>query len=164
MTTDRRLRPLETSAWVGPCVLHRDERGSASAELTLLTPLLVLMLLFVVFSGRVADTKLRINDVAHQAARAATQARTSPQASANAQSIASTALASAGITCQSLTVSTDTQGLRPGSTVTVTVSCSVGLSDLTMLGVPGNRTFQSSFSSPVDVWRGAPALAIGRAR
>ncbi|MER6875609.1 pilus assembly protein, partial [Amycolatopsis sp. NPDC000673] len=78
---------------------------------------------------------------------------------ANAQATASAALASAGITCQSLTVSTDTQGLKPGSTVTVTVSCSVGLGDLTSLGVPGSRTFESSFSSPVDVWRGTSTLA-----
>lgn len=140
-------------------VLRRDERGSAAAELTLLTPLLILLLLFVVLCGRLADTKLRINDVAHQAARAATLARTPSQATANAQSTANAALASAGITCQSLTVSTDTQGLKPGSTVTVTVSCSVGLGDLTMLGVPGSRTFESSFSSPVDVWRGTSSSA-----
>ncbi|MGY6655371.1 TadE/TadG family type IV pilus assembly protein [Amycolatopsis sp. TRM77291] len=136
------------------CMLRRDERGSAAAELTLLTPLLILLLLFVVLCGRLADTKLRINDVAHQAARAATLARTPSQATANAQATASAALASAGITCQSLSISTDTQGLKPGSTVTVTVSCSVGLGDLTMLGVPGSRRFESSFSSPVDVWRG----------
>ncbi|WP_435581614.1 TadE/TadG family type IV pilus assembly protein [Amycolatopsis thermoflava] len=145
-------------------VLRRDERGSAAAELTLLTPLLILLLLFVVFCGRLADAKLRINDVAHQAARAATLARAPSQATANAQAAASAALASAGITCQSLSVSTDTQGLKPGSTVTVTVSCSVGLGDLTSLGVPGSRTFQSSFSSPVDVWRGtAPNAQAGGA-
>lgn len=140
-------------------VLRRDEHGSAAAELTLLTPLLILLLLFVVFCGRLADTKLRINDVAHQAARAATIARTPSQAAANAQATASAALASAGITCQSLNVSTDTQGLKPGSTVTVTVSCSVSLGDLTNLGIPGSRNFESSFSSPVDVWRGTSTLA-----
>ncbi|MGB3441132.1 MAG: TadE/TadG family type IV pilus assembly protein [Actinophytocola sp.] len=152
--TEARFRTLTPSACTRIRALHRDERGSAAAEVTLLTPLLILLLLFVVFCGRLADTKLRINDVAHQAARAATLARTPSQATANAQTTASAALASAGITCQSLSVSTDTQGLKPGSTVTVTVSCSVGLGDLTALGVPGSRTFESSFSSPVDVWRG----------
>lgn len=142
--------------------LRHDERGSVAAELTLLTPLLILLLLFVVFCGRLADTKLRMNDVAHQAARAATLARTPSQAAANAQATASAALASAGISCQSLAVSTDTQGLRPGSTVTVTVSCRVGLEDLTSLGVPGSRTFESSFSSPIDVWRGTPTSAQER--
>ncbi|WP_103355631.1 TadE/TadG family type IV pilus assembly protein [Amycolatopsis sp. CA-128772] len=134
--------------------LRRDDRGSAAAELTLLTPVLILLLLFVVFCGRLADTKLRVNDVAHQAARAATLARSPSQATANAQATASAALRSAGIACQSLSVSAETQGLKPGATVTVTVTCSVGLGDLTSLGVPGSRTFESTFSSPVDVWRG----------
>lgn len=158
MTAANLPRRLVRSVHARTSVLRRDERGSAAAELTLLTPLLILLLLFVVLCGRLADTKLRINDVAHQAARAATLARTPSQATANAQSTASAALASAGITCQSLTVSTDTQGLKPGSTVTVTVSCTVGLGDLAMLGVPGSRTFESSFSSPVDVWRGTSSL------
>ncbi|MFJ8965349.1 TadE/TadG family type IV pilus assembly protein [Lentzea sp. NPDC102401] len=134
--------------------LLQDERGSAAAELTLLTPLLIGLLLLVVFCGRLADTKLRINDAAHQAARSATLARTPQQAVTNAQATANAALASAGITCQSMSVSTSTQGLRPGSTLTVTISCTIGLQDLTLLGVPGSRTFESSFSSPVDAWRG----------
>lgn len=154
MTVTCSLAASVRSAYARVRALHRDERGSAAAELALLTPLLIVLLLFVVFCGRAADTKLRINDVAHQAARAATLARTPSQATANAHTAASLALASAGITCQSLSVATDTQGLKPGSTVTVTVSCSVGFGDLTSLGVPGSRTFQSSFSSPVDVWRG----------
>jgi len=159
MITARQWSTVARAACARVRAQRRDERGSVAAELTLLTPLLILLLLFLVFCGRLADTKIRINDVAHQAARAATLARTPSQATANAQATASAALASAGITCQSLTVSTDTQGLKPGSTVTVTVSCSVGLGDLTSLGVPGSRTFESSFSSPVDVWRGTSTLA-----
>lgn len=159
MTITSWMRMLAHSTRVRMTTLRKDERGSAAAELTLLTPLLIILLLFVVLCGRMADTKLRINDVAHQAARAATIARTPSQATTDAQATADAALASAGINCQSLSVSIDTQGLRPGSTVTVTVSCTVGLNDLTMLGVPGTRTFQSSFSSPVDVWRGSNTLA-----
>lgn len=138
--------------------LRLEERGSAAVELTLVAPLLILLLLLVVLCGRLAETKLRINDVAHQAARAATLARTPSQAGANADATANAALASAGISCQSLSVSTDVNGFKPGSTVTVAVSCSVSLSDLAALGVPGTRTFHSSFSSPVDVWRGTSSL------
>jgi Flp pilus assembly protein TadG len=150
------------SVRTGLAEMRRDERGSVAAELTLVTPLLILLLLFVVLCGRLATTKLRIDDVAHQAARAATLARTPEQATAAARTTADAALASAGITCQSLSVVTDTQGLRPGSAVTVTVSCTVGLGDLTVLNVPGARTFQSTFSSPVDVWRGTSTLAETR--
>lgn len=132
----------------------RDDRGSATTELVLLTPLLILMLLFIVFCGRLADTSQRINDAAHQAARAASQARSTPAATENARSTAQAALADAGVACQSLSVQTDTQGLHPGSTVTVTVVCSVDLSDLGLLGVPGATTLHTRFSSIVDFFRG----------
>jgi Flp pilus assembly protein TadG len=115
---------------------------------------MVLLLLFVVFCGRLAATQVRISDVAHQAARAATSARTPAQARAAAQATATASLAAASITCQSLTVSVDSADLRPGTTVTVTVSCAVGLHDLAALGVPGSRTLSWSFSSVVDLWRG----------
>jgi Flp pilus assembly protein TadG len=134
--------------------LYNDERGSAAAELTLLTPLLIILLLFVVLCGRLVDTRLRLDDAAHQAARSASLARSPSQADADARSTADAALSSAGVTCESLAVSTDTQGLRPGATITVTVSCSVGLSDLTLLDIPGSKTIESTFSSIVDVYRG----------
>ncbi|GHH62466.1 TadE/TadG family type IV pilus assembly protein [Lentzea cavernae] len=132
----------------------REDRGSAAAELTLVAPLMVLLVLFVVFCGRLAATQVRMNDVAHQAARAATSARTPTQAEVAARATAAASLAAAGITCRSLTVSVASAGLRPGSTVTVTVSCTVALEDVAALGVPGSRIISCSFSSVVDVWRG----------
>ena len=138
------------------CSIVRDEHGSATAELTLLTPLLIVLLLFVVFCGRLADTRLRLEDVAHQAARAASLARTVASAQIDAKSTAQTALASAGVACHTVDVSVDTAGLRPGTTVTVNVTCVAGLSDLTLLGIPGATTISASFSSPVDVYRGGP--------
>jgi len=129
------------------------ERGSVAAELTVLTPLLLMMLLFVVLCGRLAGTRLRLDDVAHQAARAASAARTVAGAQSDAQSTAQAALAAAGISCRSLQVTVDTAGLQPGSTVTATVSCTVGLGDLSLLAVPGSKQLSASFTSPVDVYR-----------
>lgn len=137
----------------------RDDRGSAAVELALVAPLMILLLLFVVFCGRLAASQVRLNDVAHQAARAATTARTPAQATTAARATATAALAAAGVTCRSLTVSTDASGFRPGSTVTVTVSCTVDLHDLSGLGVPGSRTLSCRFSSVVDSWRGTSPLA-----
>lgn len=137
----------------------RDERGSAAAELALGAPLLVLLLLFVVFCGRLATTQVRISDVAHQAVRAATSARTPSQAATAAHETAASALAAAGVTCRSLAVAIDTAGLRPGSTVTATISCTVDLNDLSGLGLPGSRTLTCTFSSVVDTWRGTSGAA-----
>ncbi|WP_322755230.1 TadE/TadG family type IV pilus assembly protein, partial [Frankia sp. Cas3] len=79
------------------------DRGSATAELVLILPVLLLMLLFLVLCYRVSDAKLRIADVAHQAARAASIAGTPGQAVTDARATAQTALADAGVTCEHLT-------------------------------------------------------------
>ncbi|MBQ0926686.1 TadE/TadG family type IV pilus assembly protein [Saccharopolyspora endophytica] len=137
-----------------PLRLQRDERGSVATELTLLVPVLIVLLLFVVFCGRLADSRLRVNDAAHQAVRAATLARSTSQANRDAHATAQAALSQAGLRCQHLGVSARLAGMQPGSTVTVTLTCTIGLSDLAMLGVPGTTTATSTASSVVDQWRG----------
>lgn len=159
MNPVRRLRKLGSQAQAR----LRDERGSAAAELALGAPVLVLLLLFVVFCGRLATAQVRINDVAHQAVRAATLARTPDQATTAARETAAAALAAAGVTCRSMAVSIDPAGFRPGSTVTATISCTVDLRDLSGLGVPASRTFSCSFSSVVDTWRGTSLAETGAA-
>ncbi|HVK20006.1 MAG TPA: TadE family protein [Actinokineospora sp.] len=141
--------------------LVRNERGSATVELVIIAPPLIVMLLFVVFCGRMASTGQRVTDAAHQASRAASLARSPVAAAADARSTAHNALANAGVSCQGLDVNIDTQGLRPGSTVTVTIVCTVGLSDLSLLGLPGTSDFRGSFSSVVDVHRSSPPILVG---
>jgi Flp pilus assembly protein TadG len=134
--------------------LVHDEHGSAVVELVLLTPVLILMLLFIVLCARLSDADLRLGDAAHQAARAATTARNPIAAASDATSTAQTALADAGIACQSLSARTDTGGLQPGSTVTTTLSCTIGLRDLALLSLPGSVTLTATSSSIVDIYRG----------
>lgn len=133
--------------------MRQDERGSATTELVLLTPVLIMLLLFVVFCGRLAEARLRVDDAAHQAVRAASLARSSVEAVADARTTAEAALGQAGVTCRDLSVNAQTAGLRPGSTVIVTVRCDIGLSDMSLLGVPGSTTAEASASSVVDQWR-----------
>lgn len=134
-------------------LLHND-RGSVAAEAALVTPLLILLLLFVVFSGRLASAQLKVNDAAHQAARAATLARTTDHASTAAEATARSALARAGVSCRSLTVCSDVGMLAPGSSVRVTISCRIGLADLGLPVLPGAAEATASASSVVDQWRG----------
>lgn len=131
----------------------REDRGSASSEIVLFTPLLVMLLVFVaVVVHRGVDARLRINDVAHQAARAASLERTSTRAASQARSTATAALAAAGVACQSVTVDVAAAGLRPGGTVTVTVSCEVDLGDALVLGA-GRKRLSATAIEPVDTWR-----------
>ncbi|WP_239312241.1 TadE/TadG family type IV pilus assembly protein [Frankia sp. Cj3] len=135
------------------------DRGSATAELVLILPVLLLMLAFLVLCYRVSDARLWIADVAHQAARAASLAGTPTQAVTDARTTAQNALAGAGVTCQDLTVDTDPAGLAQGALVRVTVTCTARLDDLAMLGTPGSATLRASSTSPVDTFGDQPGQA-----
>jgi len=133
--------------------LHRDERGSIAAELVLLTPLLILLLLFVVALGRLSGARLDVDGAAAQAARAASIARDPSTATAMAQQTATAALGSDHVTCAQLTVYTDTAQFAPGGSVAVTVTCHVALSDLTGLRLPASESVTSTASSVIDTYR-----------
>ena len=129
------------------------QRGSVAAELTLVTPFLVALLVFVaVLVHRGVDARLRLNDAAHQAARAASIERDPSRAIVAARTTAEQALAAAGVVCQDLTVDTDTGAMAPGGVVAVTLTCRVNLTDASLLKL-GDRSLSASASEPIDEWR-----------
>ncbi len=144
-----------SSAMTLPGRLKRDETGSVVAELVLLTPLLILVLLFVVALGRLAGARIDVDGAAAQAARAASIARDPATAAAMAQQTATAALGSDNVTCAQLSVSTDTAQFQPGGVVAVTVTCTVSLSDLTGLRLPASESISSRFVEVVDTYRSA---------
>ena len=135
--------------------LGEREEGSVATELVLLTPLLLLMLLFVVALGRTVSARLDVDGAAAQAARAASIARDPATATAMAQQTATTALGSDNVTCGHLTVNTDTADFTPGGQVQVTVTCTVDLADLVGLRLPASQTVTSTSTSVIDVYRSA---------
>lgn len=138
----------------------RDDRGSATSEVVLLTPLLIMLLVFIaVLVHRSVDARLRINDAAHQAARAASLERTAARASEQARATATTTLASAGVTCRSVTVNIVSGSLRPGGAVTVTVTCDVDFGDALMFGVGSSKRLSATAIEPVDVHRSTNAAS-----
>jgi len=133
--------------------LRRDESGSVTAELVLLTPLLILLLLFVVALGRLAGARLEVDGAAAQAARAASIAQSPSSATAMAQQTATAALSSDHVTCAQLSVDTDTSRFTPGGSVGVTVTGTVNLGDLTGLRLPSAETISSQSTSVIDTYR-----------
>jgi Flp pilus assembly protein TadG len=131
----------------------QPERGSVAVELTLIVPVFVLFLLLIVALGRATDADIQVQDAAHAAARAATLAAYPGAAQAAAEQAAEDSLAQAGVSCQSFTVDAQVGDLAPGSTVTVTVTCTVGLADVSGISLPGARTVSASFASVVDQYR-----------
>jgi Flp pilus assembly protein TadG len=131
------------------------DRGSASLELVLLTPLLLALLLLVELGGRYAQARADVDSAARDAARAGSLERSSAAAADAAEEAAERRLAARDIVCTDLVVDLGDTDFRAGGEVNVTVSCAVDLSDLTGLGVPSSVTFDSTFSEPIDVFRGA---------
>ena len=135
--------------------LRAAEEGSVATELVLLTPLLILMLLFVVALGRTVSARMEVDGAAAQAARAASIARDPATATAMAQQAATTALGSDHVTCADLTVTTDTADFAPGGQVAVTVSCTVDLADLVGLRLPASQSISSTSTAVIDLYRAA---------
>ncbi|MFB6534828.1 MULTISPECIES: TadE/TadG family type IV pilus assembly protein [Streptomyces] len=123
-------------------------------ELVLVIPLLVLVLLVVVGLGRLADARLVVADAAHQAARAASLARTERAARTQANRAATTALKEAHANCTHPSIGVTTGGLIPGANVSAKISCTAGLADLTGTGMPGHVRLAGTAFSVVDTFRG----------
>ncbi|MFD2415369.1 pilus assembly protein TadE [Amycolatopsis pigmentata] len=128
-----------------------------------MAPFLVMLLVFVaVVIHRGVDVRLRLDDAAHQAARAASIERIPAAASAAAQSTAASALSAAGVPCRELDVETDTSALRPGGSVIVAVSCTVDFREASVLGVPKEKRLASTATEPIDSWRGGNSAGGGQ--
>lgn len=130
------------------------QRGAAAIELVLVTPVLIVLLMFVVAGGRVADARGQVDGAARDAARAATLARSATGAEREGTNAAETRLHDAGVECRSLVVQVDATRFAAGGTVTATVTCAVDLGDLTLLAIPGTRSVTAAAAEPVDVYRG----------
>ncbi|MGH9057034.1 MAG: TadE/TadG family type IV pilus assembly protein [Acidimicrobiales bacterium] len=131
----------------------QNEAGGVTVELVLLTPLLIVLLLFVVALGRLAGARLNVGGAAAQAARAASIARDPATAAALAKQTATAALGSDHVICAHLAIATDTAAFAPGGQVSVTVTCTVALSDLTGLRLPTSETVTSTAHSVIDRYR-----------
>lgn len=139
--------------------LGRDgDRGSLSLEAAILYPVLLMALLLVVAAGRSHLAGNAVDDAAREAARAASLERDAAAARSAGNQVAQQTLQDQGLQCVSLSVDVPTGGfaaqLGTPASVTVTVSCTVDLSDLTIPGVPGTTTVTSTFTSPIDPYRG----------
>jgi Flp pilus assembly protein TadG len=145
---------VDAVRWRWRLLAARGDSGSSTVEMAVAAPLLVAVLLFVVLCGRLASAQLDVDAAAHGAARAASLSRSAVAAHAAADRTARDTLTGRGVGCGTPTVTVNTDGLRPGGVVTVTVTCRVPLSDLGLLVIPGSRVVTSTARSPIDVWRG----------
>ena len=130
------------------------ERGSVAVEVAVLAPALVMLLLLVVFAGRVAQADGDVRRAAAAAARAASMRQYPVDAESAAREAAAANLDASGVACGALDTAVDTTRFGAGGTVAVTVRCIASMADVSLLGVPGERTFVARSVAVVDRYRG----------
>ena len=141
----------------------RDQAGTMTVELVLLTPLLFALLAFVVGLGRAADARGRLTGAVRDAARAASLAPTPAAAAVAARDTALADLHGADLECRSPQVRTDTRDFRPAGHVQVSITCSLDLSGLLVSGLPGHARLTAAAAAPLDTYT-STITATGGAR
>lgn len=131
----------------------RSERGSVSVEVAVIAPAFVFLLLLVVFAGKVSEADGNVERAAAEGARAASLRQNPGDAIDDAEAVVAENLAAAGVPCTHLDTVVDTSAFEPGGTVTVTVRCEASMADVTLLGVPGTRSFAATSTEVIDTYR-----------
>lgn len=134
---------------------RRDERGSASIEAVIGGPALVLLILLVIFGGRVALAHQSVQAAAADAARAASLARTRAEAKVDAHAAMQQGF-NQKLACAHRDLVLDLTGFNkpPGTpaAVSATITCRLTSADLGLPGLP-DLHISSTMTSPVDTYR-----------
>jgi Flp pilus assembly protein TadG len=131
-----------------------DRGDSGPLELVILLPVVLALFGLVVAFGRATTADTDVEHAARVGARAAATAQTSGGASALARDVVVDSLRSAGLSCASGPAVSVGGTWVPGGRVTVTVSCTASLADVTKFGLPGSRTLTARATEVVDRTRG----------
>jgi len=125
------------------------DKGSASVEMVLITPLLVIFVLFVIFGSRSVESSSDVKHAADQGARAASMVAMSRMPNAARRAVEAD-LVARRVSCPIPKI--DVRTSQDGRTVTVTVSCRADSRGLDLLGV-STRSMTASSTEVVDRYR-----------
>jgi len=129
------------------------EEGNAAVEPVVRTAVVMIFVLLAVAFGRYEATRTQVIGAARAAAEAAAVMPSVYQASSAASAAAMPELTGDGAACTRSDVTTDTQDFVAGGDVSVTVTCTVELSDLGVPGLPGVTTMVVTQVAPIDPYR-----------
>lgn len=129
------------------------ERGQAIAELVIVAPVLLLVVLLMIGVGRIDSAQGDVQAAARAGVQAAAVQSDASEAQAQASGAVTATLTGAGLACPSREVITDTSHFTAGGWVSVTVTCVTSLADVTVPGVPGTKTLSATSTAPIDPYR-----------
>jgi len=131
-----------------------SQRGSMAVEMALIVPGLLLIFGLIFAYGRAAGVNGTLESGTRDGARSATMARSYDEARQLAHDAIADAIATAPQACQDSLQVTVSDNFDPGEAITVTATCTYGLSDIGLPGAPGTIRPTSSFTSMLDPYRG----------
>lgn len=126
-----------------------DDRGGGAVQLPVMAATYIAFVMLLVLVGRVNAGHSSAETAARSAARTIALAR-DPAAAVGAAQDDAAAIANVGSsTCRSMDLAHSISDIE----VTVTVTCQVDLSEVTLVGVAAHWTATATASEPVDRWR-----------
>ncbi|MDQ6615253.1 MAG: pilus assembly protein [Actinomycetota bacterium] len=129
------------------------EDGSAAVELVLITPVLLLLMMFALVAGRFALARNQVIEAARDAAREASTWPTARAATGAGVQRGLDSLHAGKVSCQGPQVVIDASRLHPGGEVVADVRCTVALDDVLGMRIVGARTFSARAVAVVDTFR-----------
>lgn len=144
---------MHSKVSVGPRGRAAADRGSAAVEMVILTPVLVIILLFIVYLGRASGAVEQVRHAADAGARAASIVSRSSMGNV-ARLVALADLHSNGVNCTSTEVTVSVANDPRVSSVSVTVRCAVNAQATTPLGATA-RTVSATSTEVIDRYRGS---------
>jgi len=130
------------------------ERGTMALEMVILAPVLLVLFMFLLASGRYFQTGSLLESAARDGARGASQARSLPQAQKEVDQAVTTAMGQAVKSCKESASGTITTAFEAGAPLSVEVTCTINYRDLGLLGLGGDTTITKRFTSSLDPYRG----------
>lgn len=131
----------------------RGDDGQAIAELVIVAPVLLLVIVLMVSLGRIDSAQGDVESAARAGVQAAVVQADATAAQSQATSAVTGTLTGAGLTCPAPQITTDISNFVAGGSVTVTVTCVTSLADVSVPGVPGSKTLTATATAPIDEFR-----------
>ena len=129
----------------------KTHSGSITVEMVLLTPVLMVLILFGVYSGRASESLIQVRHAADQAARGASKVSRS-RIEATAFEVAQRTLANSGTSCRDFSINTSLVSQGNNNAVRVAIECTINTQGMSLLGLSTRRVSASS-TEVIDRWR-----------
>ena len=126
------------------------EEGQAIAELVIVAPVLLIVIVLMVALGRVDSAQGDVESAARAGVQAAVVQADAADAQTQAAAAVTSTLAGAGLTCPVAADHDDTSNFVAGGSVSVSVTCVTSLADVSVPGVPGRQDLAATSSAHID--------------